>query len=48
LWQRFNAAKEDQLWYYGALVSTLQATTAPKALVDELGRVVGELKQRAT
>jgi len=47
LWRRFNASKEDQLWYYGALVSTLQATTAPKALVDELSAVVSELKKLA-
>jgi hypothetical protein len=44
LWSRFNAPKEGQLWYYGALVATLQAAKAPKALVDELSFVVGELK----
>jgi (p)ppGpp synthase/HD superfamily hydrolase len=44
LWPRFNARKEEQLWYYGALVKTLQQTTAPKALVGELERVVNELK----
>jgi (p)ppGpp synthase/HD superfamily hydrolase len=42
LWSRFNAPKEEQLWYYGALVKTLQGTTAPKTLVDELSRVVEE------
>jgi GTP pyrophosphokinase len=47
LWLRFNAPKEDQLWFYDALVSALQETTAPKILVDELRRVVDELKQRA-
>ncbi len=44
LFLRFNASKEDQLWYYGALVETLRQTAAPKALVDELERVVKELK----
>jgi (p)ppGpp synthase/HD superfamily hydrolase len=47
VWLRFNAPKEDQLWFYDALVSTLQETTAPKILVDELRRVVDELKQLA-
>jgi (p)ppGpp synthase/HD superfamily hydrolase len=44
-WSRFNAAKEDQLRYYSALVETLRQTTAPKALVDELSKVVEELKR---
>jgi hypothetical protein len=47
LWSRFNAPKEDQLWYYGALVAALQGTKAPKALVEELRWVVGELKRIA-
>jgi (p)ppGpp synthase/HD superfamily hydrolase len=47
LWLRFNAPKEDQLWFYGALVETLRQPMAPKmlrVLVDELERVVKELK----
>lgn len=47
LWRRFNAPKEDQLRYYGALVETLPQTAAPSVLVDELERVVKELKQLA-
>jgi (p)ppGpp synthase/HD superfamily hydrolase len=47
LWSRFNAQKEDQLWYYGTLVETLRQTAAPRMLVDELERVVKELKQLA-
>jgi len=47
LFMRFNAPKEDQLWYYGALVETLRQTAAPKALVDELERVVKELTRLA-
>jgi (p)ppGpp synthase/HD superfamily hydrolase len=47
LWLRFNAPKEDQLWFYGALVETLRQTTAPKVLAGELERVVKELKQLA-
>jgi|NGEPerStandDraft_6_1074524.scaffolds.fasta_scaffold12121_2 hypothetical protein len=33
--------------YYGALVETLRQTAAPKVLVDELERVVKELKESA-
>jgi (p)ppGpp synthase/HD superfamily hydrolase len=47
LWERFNAPKKDQLWYYGALVKTLQKTAAPKTLVKELSRVVEELTRLA-
>ena len=47
LWERFNAPKEDQLRYYGALVETLQSTAAPTVLVDELSRVVEELTRLA-
>ena len=36
--------KEDQLWYYGASVETLRQTAAPKEPVDELQRVVKEVK----
>lgn len=44
-WLKFNAPKEDQFWLYGAMVETLQHTAAPRMLVDELDRVVGELKR---
>jgi hypothetical protein len=47
LWSRFKAPKKEQLWFYGAIVTTLRQTTAPKALVDELSLVVEELKQLA-
>jgi len=43
LWSRFNAPKEDQLWFYVALVQTLRSTNAPAALVDELDNLVTEL-----
>jgi (p)ppGpp synthase/HD superfamily hydrolase len=47
LWSRFNAPKEDQLWFYGQMIKTLQQTAAPKPLVDELSLVVGELERLA-
>jgi (p)ppGpp synthase/HD superfamily hydrolase len=48
LWQRFNAPKEDQLWFYGKLVQTFQQTAAPKVLVGELERVVKELEEESS
>lgn len=47
LWSRFTVPQNEQLWYYGALVSAFRDTAAPKSLVDELSRVVEELKQLA-
>ena len=45
-WKRFNAPKEDILWYYGALVDAFRANPAyPVALVDELERVVAEMRR---
>jgi len=44
LWSRFKVGKEQQLWYYGALVEALRRTAAPKVLVNELERVVNELR----
>jgi (p)ppGpp synthase/HD superfamily hydrolase len=47
LWLRFNAPKNDQLWYYGEFVKSIRQTAAPKVIVDELERVVDELKELA-
>jgi (p)ppGpp synthase/HD superfamily hydrolase len=47
LWARFNAPKEDQLWFYEEMIKTLRQTAAPKVLVAELGLVVEELKRLA-
>jgi len=44
LWSRFKVGKEQQLWYYGALVEALRRTAAPRILVNELERVVNELR----
>lgn len=44
-WLRFNAPKGEQLWFYSAVIESLRQTAAPKMLVDELNRVVVELKQ---
>ena len=46
-WRRFNAGKEDQLWYYRALVEALRAAGGTDDLVDELERVVEEIAETA-
>ncbi|MDA2935157.1 HD domain-containing protein [Acidobacteria bacterium AH-259-D05] len=43
LWDRFNAGKEDQLWYYRSLVEIFREI-GPKGLGAQLGRVVAELE----
>jgi (p)ppGpp synthase/HD superfamily hydrolase len=46
VWKRFNAPKEDVLWYYGALVDAFRANPAHHAaLVEELERVVAEMQR---
>jgi (p)ppGpp synthase/HD superfamily hydrolase len=49
LWGRFNreATKQDHLNYYRALVTTFRTTKVPKAMVDELDRVVTKLERLA-
>jgi (p)ppGpp synthase/HD superfamily hydrolase len=48
VWKRFNAPKDDILWYYGVLVDALRANPAHHAaLVDELERVVQEMQRLA-
>ncbi len=46
LWSRFNGGKAGTLWYYRALVETLQAAD-PTPLVEELDRVVSEIERLA-
>lgn len=46
-WSRFKAPKEDQLWLYDAVVGALRHRAAPKVLVNELSRVVTELRELA-
>lgn len=44
LWSRFNASKEETLWYYRALVTAFR-TAGSNELVEELDRVVTEIEQ---
>ncbi len=43
LWSRFNAGKEDQLWFYGSLVKALRAAGAEGFLIEELEDAVVQL-----
>ncbi len=47
LWGRFNAPKEDQLWFYPSLVAAFRQAGATGYLIDELDRVVSELERLA-
>lgn len=47
LWDRFNASKEESLWYYGEIVSILKAQ-GPEHLADELERTLEILKEIAS
>lgn len=42
LWSRFNAGRNDQLWYYRSLADTYSQLGSP--LADELDRVVTDLE----
>jgi (p)ppGpp synthase/HD superfamily hydrolase len=46
LWERFNAGRDQVLWYYRSLVKAFRTAGGPP-LVDELDRVVGELERLA-
>ncbi len=46
LWQRFTVKDpHDHLWYYGELLSAYRGRDCKSWMVDELGRVVDELKR---
>jgi len=48
VWSRFNAGRDDVLWYYGDLVRAFEARKrdlgAGAPFVDELARTVAELR----
>jgi (p)ppGpp synthase/HD superfamily hydrolase len=46
LWDRFNRKNpHDHLWYYDSLLEAYRKNGLDSWMVDELGRVVGELKR---
>jgi GTP pyrophosphokinase len=46
LWARFNAGREEQLWFYRGMVQTLTAVAPAgiRPLVEEFAQVVDELQ----
>jgi (p)ppGpp synthase/HD superfamily hydrolase len=42
-WARFNAPRDEQIWWYRAIVSAVGARLGDHALVRELARMVDEL-----
>jgi GTP pyrophosphokinase len=47
LWPRFNAGRDEQLWYFRSLVDGFRHAGVTGRLVDELDRVVSELERLA-
>ena len=46
LWERFTVKDpHDHLWYYGGLLKAYRDRGCPSWMVEELGRVVGELRR---
>ena len=46
VWSRFNAGRDESLWYYRSVVDVMRANTAHRpALVDELDRTVKEIER---
>lgn len=47
LWSRFNAPRDDTLWYYHNLVNAFRAAGMTSPMLDEMQRVVAELERLA-
>jgi GTP pyrophosphokinase len=47
VWERFTGGREGTLWYYRSLVEIFRAT-GPRALAEELERVISELERLAS
>jgi (p)ppGpp synthase/HD superfamily hydrolase len=45
LWERFNADRQQVLWYYRALTDAFRRAGAPAGLVDELDHAVSEIER---
>lgn len=44
LWSRFNAGRQDQLWYYRSLVEVIRLANPPGHLLEQLEQEVTELE----
>ena len=47
VWERFNAEKADQLWYYRAATEAYRTAGFSGPLLAELERLVGALEAEA-
>jgi len=43
VWERFNAGKDDQIWYYKSCVDAFDATGCSGPMLEELRRLVNQL-----
>jgi (p)ppGpp synthase/HD superfamily hydrolase len=48
VWERFNAGKEDQLWYYRSCVETFDVSSYSGPMLEELRSLVGQLIKQAS
>ena len=47
LWRRFNTKNAtNQVWWYSEVLQALDRRNAPAALLDRLGELVDELRQK--
>ena len=44
LWQRFNAGREDQLWYYTSAIAAYKSAGCRGPLLDELEQLVAQIQ----
>ena len=47
VWERFNAGKDDQLWYYKSCVEAFDATGYSGPMLEELRCLVDQLREQA-
>jgi (p)ppGpp synthase/HD superfamily hydrolase len=47
VWEKFNAGKEDQLWYYTSCVKAFDAAGFKGPLLEELRKLVAQLIKKA-
>ena len=45
LWSRFNAPRDDTLWYYRSLVTAFREAGTASPMLDEMDRVVSEVER---
>ncbi len=48
LWERFNAGREDQLWYYESAVQAYEEAGFRGLLLDELRSLVAEMRSKTS